>query len=171
MGGRRRCTDGAAGRPAVRQGDPRRRPSFARGTGEARRRRSGPPICPIRAARTSWHADLAAAVDPGGLKREVFGFLPYWELTDSSTRLDWEKLSTIAYFGVGAAGDGTLQKTNSDGSTTVGWSGWTSSRMTGVINAAHANGARVVLTVQSFAWSSIGRDPPEGAARQLGTSA
>ena len=54
--------------------------------------------------------DLTAAVDPGGLKREVFGFLPYWELTDSSTRLDWEKLSTIAYFGVGAAADGTLQK-------------------------------------------------------------
>ena len=28
--------------------------------------------------------------------------------------------------------------------------------MTSVINAAHANGARVVLTVQSFAWSSSG---------------
>ena len=34
-------------------------------------------------------ADLAAAVNPGGLRREVFGFLPYWELTDPSTRLDW----------------------------------------------------------------------------------
>ena len=56
-------------------------------------------------------SDLAAAVDPGGLKREVFGFLPYWELTDSSTRLDWEKLSTVAYFGVGAAANGDLQKT------------------------------------------------------------
>ncbi len=101
-------------------------------------------------------ADLAAAVDPGGLRREVFGFLPYWELTDSSTRLDWEKLSTVAYFGVGAAADGDLQKRNTDGSTTVGWSGWTSSKMTSVINAAHASGARVVLTVQSFAWSSAG---------------
>ena len=46
-------------------------------------------------------ATPAAAVDPGGLKREVFGFLPYWELTDPSTRLDWEKLSTVAYFGIG----------------------------------------------------------------------
>ena len=101
-------------------------------------------------------ADLAAAVDPGGLRREVFGFLPYWELSDSSTRLDWEKLSTIAYFGVGAAGNGDLQKTNSDGTTTVGWSGWTSSKLTTVINAAHSSGARVVLTVQSFAWSSAG---------------
>lgn len=100
--------------------------------------------------------DLAAAVDPGGLRREVFGFLPYWELTDSSTRLDWEKLSTIAYFGVGAAGNGDLQRRNADGSTTVGWSGWTSSKLTSVIDAAHANGTRVVLTVQSFAWSSAG---------------
>ena len=90
------------------------------------------PICPISSRRrTSSHADLAAAVDPGGLKREVFGFLPYWELTDSSTRLDWEKLSTIAYFGVGAAGERRpSRRRNSDGSTTVGWSGWTSSKMT-----------------------------------------
>ena len=81
-------------------------------------------------------AELAAAVDPGGLRREVFGFLPYWELTDSSTRLDWETLSTIAYFGVGAAANGELQRRDSSGATTVGWSGWTSSKMTGVINAA-----------------------------------
>jgi spore germination protein YaaH/flagellar hook assembly protein FlgD len=105
---------------------------------------------------TAIDASLAAAVDPGGLRREVFGFLPYWELTDSSTRLDWEKLSTIAYFGVGAAGNGDLQRRNADGSTTVGWSGWTSSKLTSVIDAAHANGTRVVLTVQSFAWSSAG---------------
>ena len=115
------------------------------------------------AVAASWDAadgtsdvELTAAVDPGGLKREVFGFLPYWELTDSSTRLDWEKISTVAFFGVGAAADGNLQKRNSDGSTTVGWSGWTSSKMTSVINAAHTSGARVVLTVQSFAWSTSG---------------
>ena len=101
-------------------------------------------------------ADLAAAVDPGGLRREVFGFLPYWELTDSSTTLAWEKLSTIAYFGVGASADGDLQRKNADGTTAVGWSGWTSSRLTSVIDAAHAHGTRVVLTVQSFAWNSSG---------------
>ncbi len=97
---------------------------------------------------------LAAVVDPGGLRREVFGFLPYWEIADPSTTLDWEKLSTIAYFGVGAAANGDLQRLNADGSTSVGWSGWTSSNLTAVIDAAHANGARVVLTVQSFGWTS-----------------
>ncbi len=137
---------------AIREGGPASRVAPAGEPSAA----VGPADLPNPADTGAWHADLAAAVDPGGLKREVFGFLPYWELTDSSTRLDWEKLSTIAYFGVGAAGDGTLQKTNSDGSTTVGWSGWTSSRMTTVINDAHANGTRVVLTVQSFGWSSAG---------------
>jgi spore germination protein YaaH/flagellar hook assembly protein FlgD len=99
---------------------------------------------------------LAAEVNPGGLRREIFGFLPYWELTDASTTLDWEKLSTIAYFGVGAAANGNLEVKDKDGKTTVGWSGWTSSRMTSVISQAHANNTRVVLTVQSFAWSSGG---------------
>ena len=111
-----------------------------------------PIVDPAAAIRTH----LAAAVDPGGLRREVFGFLPYWELTDSSTTLDWEKLSTIAYFGVGAAANGDLEIANIDGSTTVGWSGWTSSKMTEVIQTAHANKTRVVLTVQSFAWNSTG---------------
>jgi spore germination protein YaaH/flagellar hook assembly protein FlgD len=111
---------------------------------------------PIVDPEAATPAVLAAAVDPGGLRREVFGFLPYWELTDSSTTLDWEKLSTIAYFGVGAAANGNLETKNRDGSTSVGWSGWTSSKMTGVIERAHANNTRVVLTIQSFAWNSSG---------------
>jgi spore germination protein YaaH/flagellar hook assembly protein FlgD len=111
---------------------------------------------PIVDPRSVGRTRVAAAVDPGGLRREVFGFLPYWELTDASTTLDWEKLSTIAYFGVGTAANGDLEIKASDGSTSVGWSGWTSSRMTSVIEAAHANHARVVLTIQSFAWSTSG---------------
>src|SRR4029079_17702555 len=79
-----------------------------------------------------------------------------WELSARQSRVDGEKLSTIASFGVGAAADGTLQKTNSDGSTTVGWSGWTSSRTTGLINVAQSMAARVVLTVQSVGCASSG---------------
>ncbi len=88
------------------------------------------------------------------LRRQVFGFLPYWELHDASTRLNYDLLSTIAYFGVGADARGNLRKRNTDGSTTVGWAGWTSSRMTSVIQAAHHHGTRVVLTVQAFAWTA-----------------
>lgn len=101
--------------------------------------------------------ELQAPVDPGALRREVFGFLPYWQLRSSSLRIQYDKVSTIAYFGVGADARGNLVKRNSDGSTTVGWSGWTSSQMTSIIDAAHATGTRVVLTVQSFAWNASGR--------------
>jgi spore germination protein YaaH/flagellar hook assembly protein FlgD len=98
-----------------------------------------------------------APVDPGALRREVFGFLPYWQVNSSSLRIQYDKISTIAYFGVGADAGGNLQKRNSDGSVTTGWSGWTSSKLTSIINAAHSTGTRVVLTVQSFAWNASGK--------------
>jgi spore germination protein YaaH/flagellar hook assembly protein FlgD len=117
---------------------------------------TGPSV--LLAADTVALEDTEAAdpLDPTavGLRRQVFGFLPYWELSDSSTKLDYGVLSTIAYFSVGADKNGNLLKKNSDGTTTTGWGGWASSRMTNVINAAHANGTRVVLTITMFAWTS-----------------
>ena len=100
-------------------------------------------------------------VEPPGatdLRRQVFGFLPYWQLSARSTRLDYRLLSTIAYFGVGADSDGDLVKRNRDSSISIGWAGWTSSRMTSVIDAAHRRGTRVVLTVQAFAWTTSQAD-------------
>ncbi len=106
---------------------------------------------------------IAAQISPAGpldaptgtsLRRQVFGFLPYWELSDPSTTLDYELLSTIAYFGVGATATGDLLKRNSDGTTSTGWAGWSSARLAAVIDAAHARHTRVVLTVQSFAWTT-----------------
>ncbi len=88
------------------------------------------------------------------LRRQVFGFLPYWQLNDRTTRLDYRLLSTIAYFGVGAGPDGDLLKRDRHGSISTGWSGWTSARLGSIIKAAHQRRTRVVLTVQSFAWTS-----------------
>jgi spore germination protein YaaH len=98
-------------------------------------------------------------VTPAGLRREIFGFLPYWEVSSSTLRIDYSRIATIAYFGIGADSAGNLVKRNSDGSVTVGWSGWTSSRLTGIIENAHRSHTRVVLTVQSFGWtfSSLAR--------------
>ena len=95
--------------------------------------------------------DLAAA---SGLRRQVFGFLPYWELSGASSKLNFDTLSTIAYFSVGADSKGNLRKKDSDGTNTTGWGGWTSSSMTSVISNAHARGTRVVLTLSVFAWTS-----------------
>jgi spore germination protein YaaH/flagellar hook assembly protein FlgD len=97
-----------------------------------------------------------AAITPAGLRREIFGFLPYWQVNSSSLRLDYTRISTVAYFGIGADAGGNLQKRNADGTTSVGWSGWTSSKMTSIISAAHHNHTRVVLTVQSFGWNTSG---------------
>ncbi|OGO56206.1 MAG: hypothetical protein A2V85_07630 [Chloroflexi bacterium RBG_16_72_14] len=100
-------------------------------------------------------SDLAAAA---GLRRQVFGFLPYWEVSGASTKLNYDVLSTIAYFSVGADKAGNLKKKDKDGRNTTGWGGWTSSGMTAVINAAHQRGTRVVLTISVFAWTTAQRD-------------
>jgi len=101
-------------------------------------------------------APAPAAPTPAGrgLLRQVFGFLPYWELADSSTTLNYDVLSTIAYFSVGSDPRGNLLKRNPDGSTTTGWGGWTSQRLTDIIAAAHRKRTRVVLTITMFAWTT-----------------
>jgi len=135
------------------------------GAGDAR-----PPARPQLAAAILppiVRAPSAAPVAGTGLRRDVFGFLPWWELASPSTVLDWRTLSTVAYFSVGCQSNGSLLKRNPDGSLSAGWAGWTSSRMTAVIQAAHQHQTRVVLTVSCFAWSA------DGAAAQaalLGSS-
>ena len=107
-------------------------------------------------------ATVAATSLPNGLKKEVFGFLPYWVL--SATQLQWMRydyLSTIAYFGVAAQSNGTLSTSGS------GLSGWNSSAMTNVINAAHSRGDKVVLTITMMAWDSTSA---AGQATLLGSS-
>jgi hypothetical protein len=63
---------------------------------------AGDPATPAQGAALAQPAepafDLAAA---SGLRRQVFGFLPYWELSGASTKLNYDVLSTIAYFSVG----------------------------------------------------------------------
>jgi len=108
-------------------------------------------------AAAGTEVEAAAQVDPNGLRREVFGFLPYWELSDADLRLDYSVLSTIGYFGVGADAQGRLVKAESDGTRTAGWSGWTSSRLTQVIDDAHRAGTRVVLVIQRFSWTTSQR--------------
>jgi spore germination protein YaaH len=111
----------------------------------------------ISDSTTDGDATVATApIGPSGLRREIFGFLPYWEVSDKSTTLDWRTLSTVAYFSVGCTSGGNLAKRNTNGTTTTGWAGWTSSKMTSIINAAHEHQTRVVLTVTCMAWSSSG---------------
>ncbi len=98
--------------------------------------------------------DAPDGTTSSALRRQVFGFLPYWTLGDRTTVLDYDLLSTIAYFSVGADRSGNLLKKDAKGRTTTGWGGWTSSKLTSVIQAAHRHHTRVVLTVSVFAWTS-----------------
>ena len=102
---------------------------------------------------------------PNRLRREVFGYLPYWAANATQLQnLDYSLVSTIAYFSIGANANGTLAKASS-GQPTVGWAGWTSAAMTDVITKAHARGVKVVLTVTMMAW-----DHDYGAMQALLTS-
>ena len=96
---------------------------------------------PLVAAETTVTGGPGGSL-PNGLTSEVLGFLPHWKL-DATTRaaLRYDLLSTIAYFGIGAQTDGSLNKSN------PGWNGWASAELTAVINAAHARGVKVVPTV------------------------
>jgi spore germination protein YaaH len=91
---------------------------------------------------------------PNGLRKEVFGFLPYWYLSDSMLdSMNYQLVSTIAYFSVNANRDGGLVKGTSTNPST-GWAGWKSAAMTEVTNRAHQHGVRVVLTVTMMSWDS-----------------
>ena len=131
---------------------PGARPAPLRSTGavlSVAARGSAAPVTLATAPGMSSPATLAATALPNGLKKQVFGFLPYWMLSASDLQwMRYEDVSTIAYFGVAARSDGSLAMS---GST---WGGWTSSAMTGVINAAHTRGDSVVLTITMMAWDS-----------------
>lgn len=109
---------------------------------------------------------VAAADGAGGsppavehaMAREVFG----WFLPGSSTYMlnvvDWDVLSTAAFFAVDTRADGTLVKTKPSGAPTREWQAWTSDWMGQVLDKAQAHGAKVVLTVQRFGWDAAGRE-------------
>ncbi|HEX4212809.1 MAG TPA: hypothetical protein VIA06_05715, partial [Candidatus Dormibacteraeota bacterium] len=75
--------------------------------------------------------------------RETFGFAPYWTL-DDETSFDVSELTTIAYFGLNALPDGSLDKSG------AGWDGYESQDLADLTTRAHAAGTRVVLTIVCF---------------------
>lgn len=72
--------------------------------------------------------------------REVFGFAPYWNI-DKLENVDFKILTTFAYFGVEADGEGNLVRDDQ------GYETFRSSQATYLFKKAHAEGTRVVLTL------------------------
>lgn len=80
---------------------------------------------------------LSASAAPG-VKRMVFGYMPYWE--DTNAKIDWlpyNLITHIAWHAVSINDNGSI--TNS--------SGWPN---TYLINKAHANGVKVLLSATKF---------------------
>ena len=99
-------------------------------------------------------AAAPSSLRPVALRRQVIGFLPYWELVDPTLRLDYSSLSTIAYFSAAATASGGISTREADGTTPSGWSGWNSQALTDIMDRAHANGVKVVFTLTLFAWTT-----------------
>lgn len=81
------------------------------------------------------------------LNRQVFGYLPYW-FRDRWNLLDYQLITTIAYFSAEAASDGTIGDTH--GWPKFGGDPSANASVLDMINTAHANGVRVVLCVTLF---------------------
>jgi len=88
--------------------------------------------------------------------REVFAFFTAGGSDYMLQSADYSTLTTVAFIGVDALADGTLE-TSRDGVVTTQWAAWTSDWMNEVITKAHAGGCKVVLTVKRFAWSAADR--------------
>jgi len=103
---------------------------------------------------------------PQGLRREVFGYLPYW-FRSRWNQVDYALVSTVAYFSGEVAPDGSVGDTH-------GWPKYVgdpaaSSDVISFINAAHGAGVRVVLCFTNFDAAQIRAlvSSPESTTRFL----
>ena len=79
------------------------------------------------------------------LRKEIFGYLPYWWLTQVNN-IDYSLISTLAYFSIEINGNGDVVNDH-------GWG--SSSTVTTLITTAHTAGVRVVLCMTNFTASEI----------------
>jgi spore germination protein YaaH len=99
------------------------------------------PIRPLRPRSAVGGAAAAATTSTGPPQREVFGFAPYWELSQNAN-WNYSLLSTVGYFGLGIYANGTLNQVDQ------GWTGWNSQDLATIINGAHQVGAKVVAVIK-----------------------
>jgi hypothetical protein len=107
-----------------------------------------PPLPPATAAPQPAPPSVVggAALRP----HEVFAFAPYWTLPQEAS-FDYGALSTVSYFGVDVAADGSIVPGG------AGWDGYQSQALVDLVDRAHAAGDRVVLTAKCFDQPSLDR--------------
>jgi spore germination protein YaaH len=81
-------------------------------------------------------------------------FLPS-QLDDVRSTADLSVLTSLAYFGISSNKNGGLHRT-SHGVPDFRWTAWNGTRMTRLIERAHAAGTKMFLTVTRFSWNHNG---------------
>lgn len=79
---------------------------------------------------------------------EVFGFLPHWTM-DGAANIDFDTLTTLAYFDVKVAESGDLITND------PGYESFNSRRATEIFREAHESGTRVVVTISMMNNASL----------------
>ena len=87
-------------------------------------------------------AQVAVRAERGTGGPTVMGYLPYWVEPEN---IPWESLDILAYFSVNTEADGSLGNDH----------GWGDAGAQELIGAAHAAGARVVLSTTRFGGSNL----------------
>lgn len=76
----------------------------------------------------------------------VFGFLPYWKMSDSI--IPYDKVNTIIYFGISIDKYGRIAKLDSDGNENPGWTKFKSKEFDNIIKTARQNNVKVILALE-----------------------
>jgi Glycosyl hydrolases family 18 len=93
-------------------------------------------------------APASLATEPPIRTSEEFGVIPYWALPSEAT-LDLKGLTTVVYTGLEINPDGSIQTSGG------AWNGFLSQDFVNLIDEAHAEGVRVVLSVYDFDQTSL----------------
>jgi hypothetical protein len=93
-------------------------------------------------------AGIPTAYNASGLQKEVFGFAPYWALSQHNT-WNYSLMSTVAYFGFPVQWDGNFD-TASAGSV-----GFYSQDFADMVTLAHQAGDRVVLVIKGTGTAAV----------------
>jgi spore germination protein YaaH len=97
-----------------------------------------PPDVPYDPAKFGFRAK--------GMTNEMMVFMSVGQIRYAIDEMDWGVVSTVAFFSLEAGRDGGILKDN-------GWKAWISPRMDALIAKAHANGTKVVMSLERFSWS------------------
>ena len=101
-----------------------------------------PPAAPAVVAHDPRKFGFAAK----GMTNEVLAFVTRDQIDYAVESMDWDVVSTVAYFSLTATGEGSIERNDA-------WRAWNSAAMSRLIEKAHANGTKVVISLERFSWS------------------